>query len=285
LTAGFYYREKGVFASDGETEVLMFYMNSGDDAEWIEPPTVELVEKRIVSLYKGSQEESYSISTKSGIYVTSEEYDIDMGSDSISGIGNGTVKGAISSIRAFIANLEQSIASQAYAKGEYLVKGHSLRKVISTIASGGAITDSNTRETDVGKELTQINNSLTEINSNLSDSVVPEDITVTFGSNAFTNKIFFCRRIGRMIFYNIRFTTGNVAYPTSAAFALLSHPGSDLLVDPSQTSMRQNGFIMYDTSINTAGTGIASDGRLGISSYATLPANTNVYAFGFIMLK
>ena len=184
LTEGFYYREKGVFASDGESEVLMFYMNSGDDAEWIEPPTVELVEKRIVSLYKGSQEESYSIQTKSGIYITTEEYEVDMGSESIAGIGDGTVRGAISSIRSFIANLEQSVASQAYAKGEYLVKGNSLRKVISAIASGGAITNSNTSETDVGKELTQINNSLTEINTDLSvQSVTTTTVTNTYLQN------------------------------------------------------------------------------------------------------
>ncbi len=80
LAAGFYYREKGVFASDGSTEVLMYYMNCGDDAEWIEPPTVELVEKRIISLYQGDQEETYSIETKSGIYVTTEEYEEEVAS-------------------------------------------------------------------------------------------------------------------------------------------------------------------------------------------------------------
>ena len=89
-----------------------------------------------------------------------------------------------------------------------------------------------------------------------------------------------------MIFYNIRFTTGNVAYPTLESFALLNHPSSDLLADQSHTSMSQNGFIMYNTSISTTGTKIITgDSRIGIFSSATLPANTNVYAFGFIMLK
>jgi len=90
-----------------------------------------------------------------------------------------------------------------------------------------------------------------------------------------------------MIFYNIRFTTGNAAYPPSAVFALLNHLSeSDLPVDQLHISVSQNGFIMYDTSINTTGTRILTDdSRIGIYSNATLPANTDVSAFGFIMLK
>lgn len=71
LTSGFYYREKGIFATDGKNEVLFAYANSGSDAEWIEPPTIELVEKKIVSLYKEYQdtETELKIEVKSGVYL------------------------------------------------------------------------------------------------------------------------------------------------------------------------------------------------------------------------
>jgi hypothetical protein len=78
LTQGFYYREKGVFASDGTNEVLLFYANFGDQAEWIDPPSIELVEKRIISLYTGDQEGTYNIQTKSGVYETIEDHDADI---------------------------------------------------------------------------------------------------------------------------------------------------------------------------------------------------------------
>lgn len=74
LTSGFYYREKGIFATDGKNEVLFAYANSGSDAEWIEPPTIELVEKKIVSLYKEYQdtETELKIEVKSGVYATTD---------------------------------------------------------------------------------------------------------------------------------------------------------------------------------------------------------------------
>lgn len=76
LTSGFYYREKGIFATDGKKEVLFAYANSGSEAEWIEPPTVELVEKKIVSLYKEYQdtETELKIEVASGIYTTTDDF-------------------------------------------------------------------------------------------------------------------------------------------------------------------------------------------------------------------
>lgn len=78
LTSGFYYREKGIFATDGKKEVLFAYANSGSEAEWIEPPTVELVEKKIVSLYKEYQdtETELKIEVASGIYTTTDDFKI-----------------------------------------------------------------------------------------------------------------------------------------------------------------------------------------------------------------
>lgn len=76
LTSGFYYREKGIFATDGKNEVLFAYANSGSDAEWIEPPTVEIIEKKIMSLYKEFQdtETDLKIQIKSGIYVSTDDF-------------------------------------------------------------------------------------------------------------------------------------------------------------------------------------------------------------------
>lgn len=133
---------------------------------------------------------------------------------------------------------------------------------------------------------TDVQGAIGALNNNLTDSVVPVDVTVTFGSSAFTNKVAFCKKIGKMIFYNISFTTGNVTYPTSTSFALLSQLSSDLPTDQQHTSMAQNGFIKHGTSI-TFVTARSSTGdlRIGIYSGETLRANEDVYAFGFIMLK
>lgn len=133
---------------------------------------------------------------------------------------------------------------------------------------------------------TDVQGAIGALNNNLTDSVVPVDVTATFGSSAFTNKVAFCKKIGKMIFYNIRFTTGNATYPTSTSFALLNHPSSDLPADQQHASMVQNGFIMHGTSITFAtARSVTSDIRTGIYSGETLQANEDVYAFGFIMLK
>ncbi len=71
ITSGFYFREKGVFASDGTNEILFAYANSGTDAEYINPPTVESVEKQIISLYTNLQDTTteININVASGIYA------------------------------------------------------------------------------------------------------------------------------------------------------------------------------------------------------------------------
>lgn len=76
LTSGFYYREKAIFASDGENEILFSYANAGSESEWIEPPTVEIIEKKIMSLYKEFQdtETDLKIQIKSGIYVATDDF-------------------------------------------------------------------------------------------------------------------------------------------------------------------------------------------------------------------
>lgn len=133
---------------------------------------------------------------------------------------------------------------------------------------------------------TDVQGAIGALNNNLTDSVVPVDVTVAFGSSAFTNKVAFCKKIGKMIFYNISFTMGNATYPTSAPFAFLSQPISDLPADASQTTKTQRGWLLHGTSssiVNVAE--YTGDNRIAIYSGSTLQANENVYAFGFIMLK
>lgn len=79
LEKGFYFREKGVFAKglDGsgtEQEILFAYANAADTANYIDPPTVELVEKKIISHCTQCQKTDgvIDIVIKSGIYADIE---------------------------------------------------------------------------------------------------------------------------------------------------------------------------------------------------------------------
>lgn len=75
LSEGFYFREKGIFASDGKEEILFAYANAGSSAEYINPPTTESVEKQIISLYKNLQDTDAEvhIAVVSGIYALDED--------------------------------------------------------------------------------------------------------------------------------------------------------------------------------------------------------------------
>lgn len=74
---GFYYKEKGVFATDGTTEILFSYAYS-QEGTWIPPYTEEIIEKRIKTICTQLQEVQGTINilVKSGIYATTEDLDI-----------------------------------------------------------------------------------------------------------------------------------------------------------------------------------------------------------------
>ena len=78
FTEATYLREKGVYATDGEHEVLMVYANNGDEAEYIQPSDTALIEKIIRSVLQFGQDDIVSIEVASGIYVTVENYQQDM---------------------------------------------------------------------------------------------------------------------------------------------------------------------------------------------------------------
>ena len=75
ISSGFYYREKGVYATDGTKEILMMYANSGSLAEWIDPSTsttTSVIEKRISSLISFTEADNVNIELKTGLYATEE---------------------------------------------------------------------------------------------------------------------------------------------------------------------------------------------------------------------
>ena len=75
ITSGFFFREKGIYASDGNNEILFAYANDGDGAEYINPPTIESIEKQIISLITIFQdtETEIKINVYSGIYALYED--------------------------------------------------------------------------------------------------------------------------------------------------------------------------------------------------------------------
>lgn len=77
LTYATYLREKGVYATDGDKEVLVIYANNGNEAEYIQPSDTALIEKVIRSVLQFGQDDIVSIEVASGIYVTVENYQQD----------------------------------------------------------------------------------------------------------------------------------------------------------------------------------------------------------------
>lgn len=73
MEQGFYYREKGLYATDGENEILFLYGNNGTLAEWINPGGSQVIEKKIISVLTFSETQDVNVTIKSGVYVTSEE--------------------------------------------------------------------------------------------------------------------------------------------------------------------------------------------------------------------
>ena len=79
ISEAFYFKEKGVYASDGSKEILFAYAYTADP-ELIPPYTEEFMEKRLKSIMKQLQsvDAPINIKVKSGIYVPYEDYDRDM---------------------------------------------------------------------------------------------------------------------------------------------------------------------------------------------------------------
>ena len=88
------------------------------------------------------------------------------------------------------APIEKSPSTHNYAVGDYLIWNEALRIVTSPISTGQALTNSNTRLTNTGKELSQINSDLSDKSLNVfgnpitittSEYIVPKDGYVSVG--------------------------------------------------------------------------------------------------------
>lgn len=75
LDSGFYYREKGIYATDGTTEILFMYGNKGSLAEWITPSTSSLIEKTLSSVIAFSESDQVNITLQSGLYASQADLD------------------------------------------------------------------------------------------------------------------------------------------------------------------------------------------------------------------
>lgn len=61
VTQGFYFREKGIYASDGEKEVLAIYGNARSTAEYIDTPDIVVIEKKIRTILMMTSDEIQNI--------------------------------------------------------------------------------------------------------------------------------------------------------------------------------------------------------------------------------
>lgn len=69
ITEGFYLREKGIYMSDGETEVLGIYANNGSNAEFIEEMTSKYVMKKLKTIIAMTDSANINIEIRTGKYA------------------------------------------------------------------------------------------------------------------------------------------------------------------------------------------------------------------------
>lgn len=73
IDAGFYFREKGIYATDGTTEILFLYGNNGSLAEWINPIGNAVIQKKLSTIITFSEADTINISLQDGIYASHED--------------------------------------------------------------------------------------------------------------------------------------------------------------------------------------------------------------------
>ena len=75
LTNGFYFREKGIYATDGTTEILFMYGNNGSLSEWINAPGDSVIEKVISSIITFSESDQINATLQAGVYALQSDID------------------------------------------------------------------------------------------------------------------------------------------------------------------------------------------------------------------
>lgn len=107
-----------------------------------------------------------------------------------------------SKARDMLAKVEKTgHATEPYTAGQYVVSNNAFRKVTSAIASGNAISNTNSQETTVGAEFSRINADLSE-SLNISDTIMNNN-----GVPSTLSKTVTAYKKGNMITLEINFTS------------------------------------------------------------------------------
>lgn len=73
MQSGFYFREKGLYATDGTTEILFMYGNSGSLAEWMEHVDNAIFTRTIRTVITLAESDNAKITFQKGAYASSED--------------------------------------------------------------------------------------------------------------------------------------------------------------------------------------------------------------------
>ena len=73
ITEGFYFREKGIYATDGTTEILFMYGTTGSLADWLENVSSAVLTKTIRTIVTLSASDNISITLQKGLYASRED--------------------------------------------------------------------------------------------------------------------------------------------------------------------------------------------------------------------
>lgn len=73
IPEGFYFREKGIYATDGTTEILFMYGTSGSLAEWIENLDNAVFTRTIRTVITLSESDNVKITIQKGAYASGED--------------------------------------------------------------------------------------------------------------------------------------------------------------------------------------------------------------------
>ncbi len=73
ISQGFYFREKGIYATDGTTEILFMYGTSGSLAEWMENVDSAVFTRTIRTIVTLSNSDNVQITLQKGAYASSSD--------------------------------------------------------------------------------------------------------------------------------------------------------------------------------------------------------------------
>lgn len=73
IVEGFYFREKGLYATDGTNEILMIYANCGSLADWIDNINVAVFTRQLRSIITFTESDNINITLQDGLYASTND--------------------------------------------------------------------------------------------------------------------------------------------------------------------------------------------------------------------